>query len=300
MAELVRESGAHPHVAAPKPPQIVYGEHPNVVERAVLAAAEQAVDPIGRRMRKDGQVMVSGVASYPLRLARFTEKDWQAYLHWERDTIEWLRRQYGNRLRCVIRHTDETYVHIHWLVVPDLVAGERIEAVDPGKRAIARAKAEGLTSKRLLDQRYRSAMRGWQDDYWKAVGSKHRLQRSGPQRQRMTRSAWHSEREAADLAARLAKERDLLTIENTRLTAENGRLRGALDAVAQRARAIVRSLLQIGGEELGDDVPTWLDQSEWASVVRKVRAFAAVATLRAATRGIAPMRMVNRKAEQVR
>jgi len=202
IAEAAREAGACPHVAEPQPPVLLFGDAPADVERAVLAAAEATRDAAGRRHRRDAQLLLAGVASFPMRLKGASDAERQAYEAWERDTVAWLRATYGDhRLRSVLRHTDEAFGHIHWFAVPDLAVGERMDALHPGRLAIGEAKAAGVAGKGELDRLYRAAMRKFQDDYHAAVGIRHGLTRSGPNRRRLTRAEWHAERAAAERAA---------------------------------------------------------------------------------------------------
>ena len=208
IAEAGREPGACAHVAEPRPPVLLHGQPPAEVERELLAEAEATRDAAGRRHRRDAQLLLAGVVSYPARLGNATDAERSAFAAWERDTLAWLRKTYGKRLRCVIRHEDEPFLHLHWFAVADLAAGERPDAIHPGRHAMAEAKVAGVESKAELDRLYREAMRRFQDDYHSAVGARQGLTRRGPGRRRLTRAEWHAERAAAEHTAGVMRRSD--------------------------------------------------------------------------------------------
>lgn len=240
-AEAGREFGHHPHVVNPRPPVVVFGSPLADVEAAVLAAADNARDAAGRRLRKDTPVLLAGVASFPARADRMSLADRAAYEAWEQDTIAWLRGFYGHRLKAVVRHEDEghdekpTYLHLHFFVVPDLDAGERIESVHPGRAAVAVGKASGITERRELNRLYRDAMRRLQDRYHDGVGIRHGLARRGPGRRRLTRAEWLAEQEGAARTATIVRDsREAATRAHE---AEREAFRLALDVAQARQQA---------------------------------------------------------------
>ena len=144
------------------------------VEREGGVKSEDARDAAGRRLRKDAPVLLAGVATYPARSTGMSDGVRTDYLAWEVDTIAWLRQRYGDRLQGVVRHEDEAFVHIHFLVVPDFESGERMEAIHPG-RAAAKAAKDAKADAREQNRRYRAAMRSLQDDFFQAVSVRHGL-----------------------------------------------------------------------------------------------------------------------------
>jgi hypothetical protein len=123
-------------------------------------------------------------------------------------------------------------------------------------------------------------MRVWQDDYWQNVGAKNRLRRRGPQRARLTRTAWVIETESAAITTKLVKEVKQLTDQNIALAEQNGRLRRALEGVVGQARRIVGCLLQPNTDDISTLEPSWLAAPDWGRVLSKVRALASAAVLR--------------------
>src|SRR5690606_11409088 len=59
--ELVRASHACGHVALPKPPIIIFGDHPNTVMTLCAEQAARAIDKAGRKLRCDAPAVVAGV-----------------------------------------------------------------------------------------------------------------------------------------------------------------------------------------------------------------------------------------------
>lgn len=186
MAEATRQPDACPHVEKPSPPVLLFGRPLAEVEAEATEWAANAVDSIGRKLRKDGLCLLGGVISAPDDMA---DKDWEAM---KQDAIAWLNRD--GRLVSVAEHTDEAHRHVHFYKVP--APGERFETLHPGRAAALAAKAGGAV-KGEQNRAYKEAMRGFQDDFFEDVGAKHGLTRLGPAKRRLTRSAWKAERVAA-------------------------------------------------------------------------------------------------------
>lgn len=207
LAEAKREAGACPHVANPQAPAVHFGDL-NEVEKAANEWAENSVDAIGRKIRKDGHCLLAGVFSAPDDL---TEAEWADY---RSQSIDWLRARFGERLRCVIEHKDEAKRHCHFYAVARL--GERFEVLHAGKAAALNAKAAG---KKKGDQNraYKEAMRELQTQFW-GVSRKFGLGRIGPARRRLTRAQWKQEqinakllKDASEEAKRILAEADKVT-----------------------------------------------------------------------------------------
>jgi hypothetical protein len=234
VAEAGREAGHHPHIVDARPPVLVYGEPLAEVEAAAVQAASMARDNCGRRLRKDAPILLAGVTSFPVCADNMNPDDRAAYAGWEQDAIGWLCRTYGPRLKAVIRHEDEghgtkpAYLHLHFLVIPDLVAGDRIEAVHPGRAAVAAARASGVRDRRELNRRFCVAMRGLQDRFHEGVGMAHGLTRRGPGRRRLSRADWLAEQQAAARTAAVMRKNDRAEARLAQVDHDNFRL--ALDA----------------------------------------------------------------------
>lgn len=187
IAEGGREPGNCPHVEDPQPPKIWLGSL-DQVEREANEWAEQATDEKGRKLRKDGLCLLAGVVSLP----RSQEKNWPEFSKW---AMKYLKHTYGDRLRCVIEHVDESHPHIHFYCVAK--PGKRFESVHHGKAAAYRARLEGA-KKGAQNKAYIDAMRALQDDFSMKVGQPFGLTRLGPGRRRLTRSQWQKEQKQAE------------------------------------------------------------------------------------------------------
>lgn len=218
LAEAERRPDACLHVAQPSPPETVFGVDVHEVrrlhdERAADAATTTKAGK-SRRVRTDQNTLLTVVASHPSTMdsVRTDSATADAVRDWEAKTVQWLRDQYGPALVSVIRHTDEAHPHVHAYVLPDDPA-MRAARLHPGQEAKARIVSAGLAKgedgkavNRRGDAAYRTAMREWQDSYWRAVGLPCGLTRLGPGRRRLTREQWQAEKMQA-YAVRTAQER---------------------------------------------------------------------------------------------
>lgn len=175
--EAMRKKGHHPHVENPKPPEIIFGESVYEAVKAARAWATKATDAIDRKLRKDGLCMLCGVVSVP----RSADID---FMEFKRETIQFLKQEYGERLLSVIEHQDEAHPHLHFYCVPLL--NEPFSVLHPGYAAAAKAKANKQL-KGDQNRAYKAAMVDFQDLFFKNVASKFNLQRSGPKRKRLSR-----------------------------------------------------------------------------------------------------------------
>lgn len=246
LAEAERRPDASLHVAAPLPPEIVFGMGLEEVrrlhdERAAVATTATTAGK-SRRIRKDQNTLVTVVASHPATMeqARADPALASAVGDWEMRTVEWLRGQYGPALASVVRHTDESHPHLHAFILPG-EPGMRASRLHPGQEAksgiVAAGPYDGEDGKALNrrgDAAYRASMRAWQDSYWREVGLPCGLTRLGPGRRRLTRDEWQAEKVQAQ-AVRVARERvEALAASGTALVT---RARGEAALAVQQARA---------------------------------------------------------------
>jgi hypothetical protein len=205
-AEAGRKPDASVHVQNPAQPIVVYGVGVDAVQEmhdvAVATATIAVKGGYIRKVAKDKKTLHTIVASYPATMDEILEdaskrKDAE---EWERRTVQWLKDQYGDDLKSVIRHEDESHYHIHAYVVPIDEPGMSALKYHPGtsaKRAImAAGPIEDEDVKALskrADAAYKKAMREWQDSYHEAVAVPCGLTRLGPQRRRLSREEWQRE-----------------------------------------------------------------------------------------------------------
>lgn len=204
IAEADREPGAHPHVEHPKPPFVVFGVGLNEVEAQANDYAEHSKDAIGRKLRSDAPVLLAGVISAP---PDFSDEQWNDL---KILSVEALKDRYGDRLKSVIEHTDESKRHVHFYAVPQ--PGERFDQMHTGRgrkaQAEAEAKEQGLSKSEINkagNVAYKAEMRAFQKWFHDEVGSRLGLTLLGPQRRRLTRVEWHAEQAAAEAIATARK-----------------------------------------------------------------------------------------------
>jgi len=205
-AEASRRPEAAVHVPSPLPPVVVFGVGIEAVQEIHdTAAASATINVKGghvRKLARDKKTLHTVVASYPATMdeIRVDPSKRQEAEEWEKRTISWLRSQYGDDLKSVVRHEDEEYFHIHAYVVPTTDPALSALRYHPGttaKRQIMAAGARDGEDAKALSKRadagYKQAMREWQDSYHEAVAVRCGLTRLGPQRRRLTREEWKRE-----------------------------------------------------------------------------------------------------------
>ena len=210
LAEARRDPAASVHVANPAPPVVVFGIGVAEVEALHDAAAEAArtTPKTGtpRKLRQDHKTLHTVIASHPYAMeeVRASAAKRAEVETWEKRTIEWLRSQYGDDLKSVVRHEDESHYHIHAYVVPtddpEMRALRHHPGVTAKRAAMAAGPAEGEDTKALskrADREYNAAMRMWQDSYHETVGVPCGLARLGPRRRNLPRGEWQREKAQA-------------------------------------------------------------------------------------------------------
>lgn len=208
-SEASRKPEASIHVEHPSPPVVVYGVGVEAVQEIHDTAAAAATIAVKgghvRKVAKDKKTLHTVVASFPSTMAEIRDDPARRKEaeEWEKRTIYWLRTQYGDDLKSVIRHEDEEYFHIHAYVVPTSDPALSALRYHPGtmaKRAVMDSDKDGNDKKALskrADAAYKAAMREWQDSYHEAVAVPCGLTRLGPQRRRLSRDEWQREKAQA-------------------------------------------------------------------------------------------------------
>jgi len=215
--EASRRPDACPHVADPRPPEVVFGVDVGEVQSLHDAQAAAARDTMSngrtRAVRKTQQTLATVIASHPCTVqeARADPVKAAAVEAWEKRTVAWLRGEYGGQLVSVIRHVDERHCHLHAYILPGN-AMMKVADLHPGHVAKAAVEAAGprpgedaKAMNRRGDKAYKTAMRGWQDSYHRDVGVPSGLARLGPGKRRLKRAEWHEEKHQA---AALKEARD--------------------------------------------------------------------------------------------
>ena len=213
--EAERIPGYCPHVENPEPAIIIFGISPSQALAEAEFAATTTVDSRGHALRKDAPILLAGVFSAP---PDFTDAEWSRL---RRDSIDFLRKQFGERLRSVVQHMDETSPHAHYYVVP--LPGQRALELHPGhsrKHAVGNRKD---VKSNVQNAAYKTGMQTFQDDYQNTVGVWSGLARVGPKRRRLDRSTWLAEKnsntanrkafELASLVTEIFRKETLQTVQ---------------------------------------------------------------------------------------
>lgn len=205
-AEAMRIPGSCDHVERPQTPTIIYGTgFDKALDDALLRLATE-VDSRGRKIRRDKNVFLAGVVSFPHHSERL--KDNPAQLErWRKFrslTVAFLQKKYGSSLASVVEHTDEPYFHLHFAVI-DQQQVANTSLLHDGEHE--KAKPPKATSQ----YRYFQALKALQDDFFEQVGQKVGLDRFGPKRQRLTKPEWKA-RKAVNARISVAQDESKLQL----------------------------------------------------------------------------------------
>lgn len=275
LAEAMRVKGHIPHVPHPKPPGIVFAcderveEDPLYVNQMANDWADSVKAVKGRALQKNSPVMSNGVISFP----REREDEWLKF----RDAcLDYLKDKYGDRLKLVVEHLDESHPHIHFYCVPLHGIGkdgkpwsEQFGTVHEGygeSRAVRREhiskvgknatneKGKKYTKGASTGVAFVDAMKGFQDDFQEKVGKHFALARIGPRVQKLK----HSEAIRQN-NVRLA-EAELLAAEKARQKADE-----VLEAAVERARVLEiqkRRAIENAQREAQDELNDFIEASK--------------------------------------
>lgn len=198
-AEQMRVEGHIGHVDLPEPPTILFGADPRDVVAEALASFESEpkaivntkTGPKERSIRGDTPIILAGVASWPDSVADLTSNPDRQMLcdEWKAQTLTFLRKTYGDDLRSVVLHNDESHPHLHFTVRCERAI--EVRKHHPG--ASASVKLDAVKS-----------LEAFQNRYHREVSVKCGLARIGPRRQRCKGSDWKKQSAANE---RLALER---------------------------------------------------------------------------------------------
>ena len=171
LSEMKREEGFTSHLETIAAPEVHYGSI-DALERSIerYEAEFKTTDKNGKekKLRKDACILLAGVVS----LDRADEEIWDEY---KTKAIEYLKNKYGENLKCVVEHTDETNPHFHFYVVGN--KDQDLNLLHDGKLAVSKLAKED--KKKLHQTAYTEAMIKFQDDFYVQVSNKFGLSRTG-------------------------------------------------------------------------------------------------------------------------
>ena len=162
--------------------------------------------------------------------------------------MDWLKEKYGDNLRCVVEHQDESHPHIHFYCVSK--KGQSFDDLHEGKRAQKELKKKNpKATKQEQNIAFAEAMRATQDDFSNRVGQRFGLARLGPGRRRLTRAQWQAEQAQAEaLKNTLAKKNAYKKHYKKQAIAE---AQQAIEQAKEQARAEGLAEAQQVGNKLG-------------------------------------------------
>ena len=283
-AEGARIPGASRHIPYPREAPILHGASPLEAGRLAKERAVLARDAKGRRLRRDGIVLIAGVASYPtprkLVADDFVEADF--YSHWRNLTIDWLLEHFGEHLVSVVEHGDEEFMHLHFYLVPKLLTDFQLDlpAFHPG-RATKFAAAEAGASKKDQDAAYRRGMEMFQDDFHCAVSRFFGHARFGARRMRVSRREREMQKR---MDAEAERQRAALDAQRAKFDGERADAEAALARMGQQLIAsanIIGAATNFEGEQTLRAAVSALRAQHDAERARREAADAEIAALRA-------------------
>ena len=200
IAEAKREPGNCPHVNIPSDPVLLYGVDLDTVEAMALNyhAKTKTKDKNGKekKLRSDANVILAGVVS----LNRENQEIWEDY---KNDSINYLKEKYGDKLKSVIEHTDESHPHFHFYIIQN--EGEVFDLVHDGKKASLEARSKNKL-KGEQNTAYINAMRKYQEDFFLNISSKYGLTKDGPKRKRLSRDDYLNQKREIELLNQLKQK----------------------------------------------------------------------------------------------
>jgi hypothetical protein len=285
LAEAARVPEFSEHVESPNPPNLIFGiapeevkiQHDAMVEQGYVEVTLADASIARRSVRKDRHTLMTVVASYPLLTEQVTKgsEGYEAYQEWIALNVRWLKLMFGDRLVSVIEHVDENHPHIHAFILPigDQACSARQlnPAWEVKVEAEAIANESGHSAKaavKLGNAAYRAKARELQDEYYQHVGIPTGLTRTGPKRERLSRSQWKQRKERAK------KDADLLRQMSARVEGISN-AQAQLDADEDQSAAEITKMLTLAKTE----AQLILEQAEIRSASLKQRARTEIAEI---------------------
>lgn len=187
LAEMLREEGSCGHVKTPIPPIELHGKISDLVD---------AIDgyEVPKGVRKDAPIMIAGVISAP-----WPPGDPRGE-QWKKDSLEWLKKRWGDALKCVVAHADEAYDHMHFYVTNDDL--KNVKNLHDGMRARASCGDDRKAAKAA----YSKAMETFQDEFHQAVSVHYGHARKGPGLERLSRAEWRERQDGNKKHAELMEK----------------------------------------------------------------------------------------------
>jgi hypothetical protein len=259
--EADRKPDACPHIEKPQPPSVVFGKSVDEVRTLHDAACEGAMTTLRngktRHIKSDQHTLMTVIASHPAKSAEAeadpaVKADVDA---WQERNIAWMKERWGDDLVSVIRHDDESHIHLHAYVLPTSNPELRASRLHPGAVAKSAEMQCGIDdcrdkkeNNKLGDRAYREAMRSFQDDYWEKVGLPCGLTRIGPGRRRLDRVDYMAEKTLVKTAAIAISKAEQATEKVSKISAYMAKAKGTWAGVKTGMQVLEKEKARIERE----------------------------------------------------
>ena len=265
------------HTKTPRPPTHLYGisldECKQEKDFIMSTHKIHCKDGKEKKIRSDAVVMIGFVGSYPLKVDDYLadEVKYKSEIdNWIECNKQFLQKEYGNALRNMTLHLDESYVHIHAIIVSADCAklhsgfkaqNEKIKSITESIKSEPTYMQADKKQKEALDKEiklkatkagsceFKRDMRKWQDNYYETVGKPCGLTRDGPKRHRESRKDWHLRQEKARIEKQQQENLDALNKRNAELTRENERLSKQVLVISKREKDVEKRERNAGIKE---------------------------------------------------
>ena len=215
LAEARRDEGACPHVPNPKEPDLIYGMELAELEALHDSMCNEAKETnkkgITRGIRKDQQTMGTIILSFPSIKENEDPADYEKdFERWKKLSISWLKNKYGDELKTIIEHTDESNPHLHCYLIPDDLKADKYNIGRCAKKEFMLSpdaqKLDKKEANKLGDRKYKEAWREWQDSYFNEVSIACGLTRIGSHSRRLSRKEKKQEQQQAKALSKALNE----------------------------------------------------------------------------------------------
>ncbi|MFA7314246.1 MAG: plasmid recombination protein [Shewanella sp.] len=220
ISEAIRDPLSCLHIKNPQNPTMIYGSFPTTLIPEIETLASTSKDPLGRKIRKDAQLLLAGICSYPVQF-NSTEFDKTNFERWTKLTLDFLISEYGDNLKSCLIHLDEEFPHIHFYAIPPVINGSvNIRSIHCGMASRDKIPDGDKGSGKMRKILYRNSMQEFQNRYYDRVSSRVGQLRFGPKRIRRAR---RDHIEVQRTASALSSARDFMDNYNSALAQHSQR-----------------------------------------------------------------------------
>ena len=229
--EVTRAPGFCDHVDEVEKADLIFGMSPldlkNKINVRFEELREESKGSGVAGPRKDRLVLTAGVFSYP-----GDETD-ETFYEWQADCVDYLKKEYGDNLKSVVAHYDESHPHLHFLLC-DLKNLRVDGGLDPAKTA--QHEFRQLKKTNTLSQK--DALKAFQDNFFNAVGGKYGHQRKIGSRDRLRGSPKAVRAILAEMRL-LEQEKQAQKLEIEKIQRQKIELNEKAQYLRERARSVV-------------------------------------------------------------